>query len=150
MVERMDGRDAFRFQARIRFVDTDASGRIHYTAMFRYFEAAEVEFLRTLGVTYDMRRDYTLPRVHVECDYLKGIVHDDLIDIKVSLASMGRASIRFAFETYKDGELAAKGAIVAVCVDRKTMQTTALPDELRQRLEPAVKRELGAPRGEGR
>ena len=33
--------EPFRFETRIRFIDTDASGRIHYTAMFRYFESAE-------------------------------------------------------------------------------------------------------------
>ena len=31
---------SFTWDVRIRFVDTDASGRIHYTAMFKYFEQA--------------------------------------------------------------------------------------------------------------
>ena len=55
----------FVFQTRIRFIDTDASGRIHYTAMFRYFESAEIEFLRTLGINYDPKRPINFPRVHV-------------------------------------------------------------------------------------
>ena len=33
--------------SRIRFVDTAASGRIHYTAIFRHFETAEFEFMRS-------------------------------------------------------------------------------------------------------
>ncbi len=44
----MPDRQPFRFKTRIRFIDTDTSGRIHYTAMFRYFESAEIEFMRTL------------------------------------------------------------------------------------------------------
>ena len=39
----------FIHRVRVAFVDTDASGRIHFTAMLRYFEAAEQEFLRSLG-----------------------------------------------------------------------------------------------------
>src|SRR5689334_8591786 len=107
----MDGPEPFRFQTRIRFIDTDASGRIHYTAMFRYFESAEIEFMRTLGVVY-LERDFSLPRVHAECDFSLPLQHDDLIDIKVCLANIGRSSVRMEFRTFRDGELAAKGVIV--------------------------------------
>jgi acyl-CoA thioesterase FadM len=69
----MPQREPFRFQTCIRFIDADASGRIHFTAIFRYFESAEVEFLRTLGVTYDACHSYNPPRVHVECDFLRVI-----------------------------------------------------------------------------
>jgi|SRR5579875_1394059 len=127
----MPQRAPFRFETRIRFIDTDASGRIHYTAMFRYFESAEIEFLRTLGVTYDMRAGYNLPRVHVECDFMRTIVHDDLITIEVSLTKLGNSSIRFEFRTFKAGEMAAQGAVVAVCADRKTMRSIPIPADLR-------------------
>jgi acyl-CoA thioester hydrolase len=130
----MSAREPFRFETRIRFIDTDASGRIHYTAMFRYFESAEIEFLRTLGVTYDAERGYNLPRVHVECDFLRVIGHDDLIQIEVSLTKLGRSSIRFEFQTFKAGELAAKGAVVVACADRQTLRSVPMPGELRAKL----------------
>jgi acyl-CoA thioester hydrolase len=130
----MPAREPFRFETRIRFIDTDASGRIHYTAMFRYFESAEIEFLRTLGVSYDARRGYNLPRVHVECDFLRVIGHDDLIQIEVYVTRLGRSSIRFEFETFKAGELAAKGAVVVACADRETLRAVPMPDELRAKL----------------
>jgi len=55
----------FRWTTRILFIDTDASGRIHYTAMFRYFEAAEIEFFRSIGVLHE-HKGISFPRVHVE------------------------------------------------------------------------------------
>jgi len=134
----MPQREPFRFQTRIRFIDTDASGRIHYTAMFRYFESAEIEFLRTLGVSYDASRGYNLPRVHVECDFLRVIGHDDLITIEVSLTKLGNSSIRFEFRTFKANELAAKGAVVIVCADRKTLGSVPIPDDLRAKLSTAL------------
>jgi acyl-CoA thioester hydrolase len=130
----MSAREPFRFETRIRFIDTDASGRIHYTAMFRYFESAEIEFLRTLGVTYDAERGYNLPRVHVECDFLRVIGHDDLIQIEVSVTKLGRSSITFEFRTFKAGELAARGAIVVACADRQTLRSVPMPHELRAKL----------------
>jgi acyl-CoA thioester hydrolase len=127
----------FHFQTRIRFIDTDMSGRIHYTAMFRYFESAEIEFMRSLGITY-IQRQYSFPRVHVECDFLLTLTHDDVIDIEVMLSRLGRSSATLDFQTFKSGELAAKGRIVIVCMDRKTQRSTAIPDELRAQLEPAL------------
>lgn len=129
--------EPFRFQTRIRFIDTDASGRIHYTAMFRYFESAEIEFMRTLGLVYQ-ERDFTFPRVHVECDFRLALQHDDVIDIEVGLAKLGRSSIRMEFRTFREGEVAATGVIVVACVDRNTQRAIPIPDWLRRKLESAM------------
>ncbi len=125
--------EPFRFQTRIRFIDTDSSGRIHYTAMFRYFESAETEFMREVGVSYT-KSNYGFPRVHVECDFLASIVHDDLIEIEVSLTKLGKSSLRFDFQTFKSGDLAAKGTVVIACIDLKTQRAVRLPDQLREKL----------------
>lgn len=124
--------EPFRFQARIRFIDTDASGRIHYTAMFRYFESAEIEFMREVGLVYG--KPYAFPRVHVECDFKLSIVHDDLIEIEVSLTKLGTASIRLEFRALKSGHLAAAGAVVIACMDKTTERSVPIPADLRARL----------------
>lgn len=129
----MSQRQPFRFTTRIRYIDTDASGRIHYTAMFRYFESAEIEFLRTLNFTYD-KGNYAFPRVHVDCDFMLAMVHDDLIEIEVRLTKLGRSSIRFEFLALKDASLAAKGAVVIACMDRTTEHATSIPEDFRARL----------------
>ena len=123
----------FRFETRIRFIDTDASGRIHYTAMFRYFESAEIELLRIVGITYDLQRPYRFPRVHVECDFMRPIRHDDLIEIETSLRKLGRSSPRFEFSVVKSGDLCAKGLVIVACIDPKTEQTMSIPDDVRAR-----------------
>jgi YbgC/YbaW family acyl-CoA thioester hydrolase len=125
--------EPFHFQTRIRFIDTDASGRIHYTAMFRYFESAEIEFMRSIGVIY-LRHEFTLPRVHVECDFRLALLHDDLIDIELRVAKVGNSSIHFAFRTFKEGELAASGAVIVACMDRRTQRGMPLPDSIREKL----------------
>ncbi|MBV9267462.1 MAG: acyl-CoA thioesterase [Acidobacteriaceae bacterium] len=126
--------EPFRHQTRIRFIDTDASGRIHYTAMFRYFESAEIEFLRTHGISYALYRAYTFPRVHVECDFKIALGHDDLIDIEIRLVHLGRSSIRFNFITYRDGIVTATGAVVVACVDTATQRAVPWPHDLRATL----------------
>ncbi len=137
MLVQMTSGHPFHFQARIRFIDTDASGRIHYTAMFRYFESAEIEFMRSLGVTYG-GRELDFPRVHAECDFFVPMVHDDLIDIEVCLTKLGRSSGRLEFRTLRDGMLAAKGVVVIVCVDKQTQRAVPIPAELRSKLEAVL------------
>ncbi len=129
----MSGSEPFRFETRIRFIDTDASGRIHYTAMFRYFESAEIEFMRSLGLRY-LKDHFTFPRVHVECDFRLALQHDDSIEITVRLTRLGRSSARLEFRTTKHGELAATGAVVVACMDRQTQRAIAIPAELREKL----------------
>lgn len=124
----------FIFHTRVRFIDTDASGRIHYTAMFRYFESAEIEFLRALDVHYDPKASISFPRVHVACDFKMAMEHDDLIDIEVHVAHVGNSSVRFEFRTLKAGQLAATGVVVAACMDRNTQRSTAIPQEVRRKL----------------
>jgi acyl-CoA thioester hydrolase len=139
--------EPFRFRTRIRFIDTDSSGRIHYTAMFRYFESAEIEFMRRLGVSYT-KFGYGFPRVHVECDFLQSIVHDDEIEIEVFLTRLGRSSVRFDFRTLKEGTVAARGAVVIACMDKKTERAISIPGELRQRFEEQLTAAPNIPRAQ--
>jgi acyl-CoA thioester hydrolase len=126
-----DDAATFEWQLRVRFVDTDASGRIHYTAMFRYFEAAEFEFLRSLGVGYADIHGFTFPRVHADCDYLGPTKVDDLLSIRVSVSTGGRSSFTYSFAARSaDGAEVARGKITVVCISRETWKPHSLPDVL--------------------
>jgi YbgC/YbaW family acyl-CoA thioester hydrolase len=131
--------EPFRFHTRIRFIDTDASGRIHYTSMFRYFESAEIEFMRRLGVSYT-KFGYGFPRVHVECDFFASIVHDDSLEIEVFLTKLGRSSVRLEFHALKEGKLAARGVVVIACMDKKTERAISIPEDLREKFERELTR----------
>lgn len=125
----------FTWDLRIRFVDTDASGRIHYTAMFRYFEAAEFEFLRCQGVAYQDFSSHSFPRVHVECDYKGATQYDDLLTIGVTVAHVGNSSFTYAFAAKSvDGRDIASGKITVVCLSKATGKPAAIPDAFRKAL----------------
>ncbi len=127
----------FVYQCRLRFADTDASGRIHNSAIFRYFEAAESEFLRaarmpyshleTLGVKY--------PRVRVEAEFLGPLVGDDLLDIAVHVERLGARSFTLAFLVEVSGNLRARGKIVICCMDPVSERSCPIPDSLAEILQ---------------
>jgi YbgC/YbaW family acyl-CoA thioester hydrolase len=109
--------------------------------MFRYFESAEIEFLRTLGISYELDSAYTFPRVHVECDFRVALSHDDLIDIDIRLVHLGRSSARFHFSTYRGAVVAATGAIVIACVATATGRAVPIPRDWRDKLASALSHE---------
>jgi acyl-CoA thioester hydrolase len=126
----------FTHRVRVAFPDTDASGRIHFTAMLRYFEAAEIEFMRSLGYSYRDALDVVYPRVRVECEYRSAVCFDDQLDIAVSVKRVGTSSYTLEFAAMKDGVKAANGSIVVVCMG-PAGRAQALPEVLREALRSA-------------
>ena len=41
----------YRVKRRVEFHETDSAGIVHFSNFFRYMEAAEVEFLNSLGLS---------------------------------------------------------------------------------------------------
>ena len=101
-------------QARVAWVDTDAGGRIHYTAAFRWAEAAETGLFRSLGLLEDFA---AFPRRAVEAEYLRVLRFGDEVLLTIRVESVGRTSVRLVWEGLHRGELAVRGALTTVHVD---------------------------------
>jgi YbgC/YbaW family acyl-CoA thioester hydrolase len=101
--------------ARVAWVDTDAGGRIHFTAAFRWAELAEIALMRRLGFLDPEWGDY--PRRKVEAEYLKVLRFEDEIEIKLRVDNVGRTSVTYAWTIAKGGEPHVKGRHTAVRVN---------------------------------
>ena len=99
---------------RVAWVDTDAGGRIHFTAAFRWAEAAETGLARQLGL---LGRWGSYPRRHVEAEFLRVLVFEDEIEVRLRVERVGRTSITYAWEIAKDGEPYVVGNHTVVFVD---------------------------------
>lgn len=131
---------------RVNWIDTDASGRIHYTAALRYFEVAEHGLMRQLfdGSGQAGARHFGLPRVHVESDYPAMLTYPEEFDCSARVAAVGNSSVTFAFEAQRasDAVVCLTGRIVAVAVDAEG-QSMPLPDDFRSVLTNACEGESG-------
>lgn len=107
----------FSARLRVAWVDTDTSGRIHYTAAMRYFEHVEHALMREVYAEVPGEVRLNLPRVHVEADYKAALTFEDEIDCSVRVESVGRSSITYRYEVRRpDGVEAVRGKIVAVAI----------------------------------
>ena len=131
----------FRIEERVRWGDVDAARIIFYGAYIRFFEIAETELFRAVGLSYGAmfdELDIWLPRAHLECDFRRAARLDDLLEVAVFVGRVGRKSIRLDFEVRRKGEasLLTEAHFVLVAVRRNTFESVAVPEELRRRLAP--------------
>ena len=101
-------------QSRVAGVDTDAGGRIHFTAAFRWAEAAETALKRSLGLLEDWAN---YPRRAVECEYLAVLRFEDELEIEIAVETVGTSSVTYAWEIRRDGDVCIRGRHTAVHVD---------------------------------
>jgi acyl-CoA thioester hydrolase len=101
-------------RTRVAWVDTDAGGRIHFTAAFRWAELAEVGLRRKLGLVEEWGN---YPRRRVEAEFLKVLVFEDEIEVRIRPERLGKSSITWSFEITRDDEVCVRGTLVAVHVD---------------------------------
>jgi len=132
----------FRTTRRVEFGDTDMAGIVHFANFFRYMEAAETAFLRSLGGSVKLvweGQPIGFPRVAASCDYQNPAFFEDLIDIDVRIERLGRKSVTYAFEFSRDGTAIARGKVTSVCCKpgTKPMLSIEIPASFRALLEQA-------------
>ena len=101
-------------RGRVAWVDTDAGGRIHFTAVFRWAEAAETALLREHGLL-DGWADY--PRRAVEAEYLAVLRFEDEFELELVPQQVGTTSITYEWDIVRGDELCIRGRHTVVHVD---------------------------------
>ncbi len=101
-------------RSRVAWIDTDAGGRIHFTAAFRWAEAAETALLRSLGLLDDWA-DY--PRRAVEAEYLAVLRFEDDFELELTPERVGTSSVTYGWLIRRDGEVCIRGRHTVVHVD---------------------------------
>jgi acyl-CoA thioester hydrolase len=137
----MDQSHKFRIEERVRWGDVDAARIIFYGAYIRFFEIAETELFRAVGLSYGRmfdELDVWLPRAHLECDFRRAAQLDDLLEVSVFVGRIGTKSMRLNFEVRRNGEeeIVADAHFVLVAVRRNTFESVPIPEELKRRLAP--------------
>lgn len=103
-----------RIQRRLAWPDTDAAGVWHHSTLWRWVEEAEAELHREVGII-----QHTFghtPRRHLEAEFLLPLYFDDLVDVELRVARVGRTSVTYETTVHKDGALVARASMTGVLV----------------------------------
>jgi YbgC/YbaW family acyl-CoA thioester hydrolase len=127
-------------QLRVRWAEVDMQKIVFNGHYLTYIDTAIAEYWRAIGLPYPegyverYANDVYLRKATVE--YLGSARYDDLLTVYCRVAKLGRSSMSFAFEIYRegaDGPLAT-AELVYVNADPATKKAAPLPDELRERV----------------
>jgi acyl-CoA thioester hydrolase len=127
-------RPPFKFSAttRVGFSDTDAQGIVYYGRYLPYFDLARVEYHRSLGLLGmdigEEGEEFVMRAVTIE--YLAPAIFDDLIEVCVRVARIGRTSVTYQFAAYRarDDLLLVTAKQTLVLVDLDERKAVPIPD----------------------
>jgi 4-hydroxybenzoyl-CoA thioesterase/acyl-CoA thioester hydrolase len=131
---------AFVTSRRVEFSDTDAAGIMHFVAFFRMMEQAEHELLRSVGlsvVMHDAAGTLSWPRVGAKCDFTAAVRFEDVLEIAVSIARLGKTSITYRHRFSHEGQAVATGEMTAVycrMADGQKPQSLEIPQGIADKL----------------
>ncbi|MCC6235640.1 MAG: acyl-CoA thioesterase [Verrucomicrobiales bacterium] len=130
----------FTITRSVEFSETDMAGIMHYSNFFRYMEAAEHAFFRSLGLSIaDPRGEPRLgwPRVHASCDYHRPLRFEDRVEIRLKVVEKRSKALTYEFTFRKADDAAgtdvARGRLTVVCVAHHpdgTMRATPIPEAI--------------------
>jgi len=138
----------FIHSRQVEFHETDLAGIVHFSNFFRYMEAAEHAFFRSLGLSIHQRyggKTIGWPRIRAECTYYNPLKLEDLVETHLWVTEIGSRKISYGFVLRRvnvDPPVeAAKGSFTNICVafdDRDgTMESVPIPDEILEKIEVA-------------
>lgn len=122
----------FRTECRVRYVETDCAGIVHYASFFHYFEVGRMEMWRELGLPYFEQ----LPIVETYCEYKAPARFDDLLVIESWVAELRSKGFKIGHRVLRkeDGGLLVQGHTSFVTVD-KDRRPVEVFDEFRRAFE---------------
>src|SRR5471030_909308 len=128
--QQANGLLTFDWPLRVYYEDTDAGGIVFYANYLKFFERARTEWLRACGVDQNRLAEETGAIFIVRStavDYRAPARLDDIVKIVSQIERLGRASVDFTQEAWRDGTLLATGTIRIGCVDRVALRPVVIP-----------------------
>ncbi len=128
---------------RVRWAEVDMQKVVFNGHYLTYIDSAITEYWRAIGLPYPEgyverhASDIFLRKATVE--YLGSARYDDVLAVCCRVGRLGRSSMTFLFEIYREEPRAEPSPLIAaelvyVNADPKTMRAAALPEEVRSRV----------------
>lgn len=126
---------------RVYYEDTDSGGVVYYANYLRFLERARTEVLRELGFEQaQLARDagiaFAVRSLTVE--YLKPARLDDLIEVRSSIAELGRAQVVFQQRIERGGEALVEATVRVACLDLGKGKAAAIPKNIYEKLKASL------------
>ena len=137
----------YRIVRDVEFSDTDMAGIMHFANFFKFMEAAEHAFFRSLGLSIHSEdpNEVSWPRVHAGMDFSYPLRFGDSVEVRLLVREKREKSLVYSFTFHKvSGEPqreVARGTLAVACVMRDSatsrMKAVPIPQAIADKIEAA-------------
>lgn len=128
---------AFFHPLRVRWAEVDMQAIVFNGHYLTYFDVAFTEYWRATGLPGVMQQAEDGQEMFARkatIEYHAPARFDDVLDIGVRCAALGRSSMRYVLEIHRGEEFLISGELVYVYADTSLRKGVALPEGWRNRL----------------
>lgn len=127
----------FSLPTRVYWEDTDAGGVVYHARYVAFFERARSEWMRSLGhgqrdMAQALGLVFAVREMHL--DFHRPARLDDALDVTVEVAQVRRASVVFAQQVRRGGELLVAARVRVAALEAGTFRPRPVPDALYEQL----------------
>ena len=128
---------AFFHPLRVRWAEVDMQAIVFNGHYLTYFDVAFTEYWRATGLPGVMQQAEDGQEMFARkatIEYHAPARFDDVLDIGVRCAALGRSSMRYVLDIHRGEEFLLSGELVYVYADTSLRKGVALPEGWRNRL----------------
>jgi acyl-CoA thioester hydrolase len=121
-----------------RWMDNDVYGHVNNVVYYSFFDTVVNGYLIEKGALDIARSPVIGLVVETHCQYFRPIAFPDSVRAGLSVAHIGKTSVRYEIGLFRNAEdkASAQGHFVHVYVDRTTNRPAPLPDAFKAALTP--------------
>lgn len=116
----------FSYSLRVRWAEVDPQAVVFNGNYLTYADVGITEYLRELKL-----RGADFSAVRAVLDYKAAARFDDMLEITVRVARLGRSSMLFLIGMWREGELLTSGELTYVNTDLQSRTSKPLPEQVR-------------------
>ncbi len=126
----------YNSEIRVRFGETDLQGVVFNANYLLYVDTAQMDYLRTIGVSYQdmLERGYDIVIVDASVQFLAPAHFDEVLEIYARIYDIGNSSIKMDYEIYEaeSERFVARAQTAYVIIGKEAQTSVRVPPYIRR------------------
>ena len=114
----------------IRYYETDQMGFVHHSNYLRYFELARIEWISSLGFSYQKmeERGYLMPVINANIDFKRPLTFGNSFRVKIQSKETPKVKFELIYEIILDRDIiVARGSTILAFLSSHNLKAVRCP-----------------------
>ena len=114
----------------IRYYETDQMGFVHHSNYLRYFELARIEWISSLGFSYQKmeERGYLMPVINANIEFKRPLTFGNSFRVKIQSKEIPKVKFELIYEIILDKDIiVARGSTILAFLSSNNLKAVRCP-----------------------